>query len=361
MAPFDVRKPLNVLDEDLTMEMESPPAEREEATDLMFLLIRCEASDAAVKLKLLSPDEALRPGGAGQTPLSRAEKMEVWRELEARLNEKYLTKCRAAGSDRPMALLSLLLARLLLSNFWLVMSYPLRGEAKATSPPDEGPEAALLREQIYQKAVEVLGIMAQLLETPALAQWVWYMRTHIQWHSIALVLSELCSGRRSPGDPEWEKGWHGVMRLHSLLEREDWGGGGGLGAEKRGLMWKGVRRLMAQAKAIRERWMAGATTEAAADQSSPWGPAGRSMSGMDFAAIGAPLSHFGYEQRGSLGAGVGDPWMNSMLAMPLDPEMEGMLGPFGSGVGGFAYQDFEAMPQESHGATQGSGLPWNGW
>ena len=92
-----------------------------------------------------------------------------------------------------------------------------------------------------------------LLETEARTmKWGWLFRTYVQWHAIAFLLSELCV--RTRGDAV-ERAW---KALEATAGR--WwfplNDSSPMGKGQQGCLWKPLRKLLAKAKAARERELA---------------------------------------------------------------------------------------------------------
>lgn len=273
----DTRLPLNINDEDLSPDMTALPPERDEATEMCFCLVRCEAMSAANKMKLLSPGLPMSSTqeGLGPSSLPLEERVKVIRELEARLHDRYIRHCHPSS---PIQFMTILLSRLIVVHFWLIICYPLMGtnrpaaaaepaqarpppQQQATTnpshqppPPDGQPEAHLpgppssshvptlmTRDQLFAASVETLQLSAQITLLDAAHKWSWFTKIHAHWHIAAFVLSELC---RRPPSPACERAWAAVTTMYTVWNAQS-------GATP-GLMWKSVRRLMARTKYVRE-------------------------------------------------------------------------------------------------------------
>lgn len=262
-SAFDTRMPLNVNDADLAPDMAAPPAERDGATEMTFLLVRCEAMRTAARIQLLSPDTQImvqRAGGkaAGFT----VERIGIVRQMEERLRTRYIEKC---DERTPILMMSSLLSRLIIVHFWIMMYYPFmslkpgkdgrpgvlrkagptaqaeRASTAAPGTPGGSCPDMMNRDQLFSTSVEALGISSQLLHSPNVLKYKWYSQTHVQWHIVAFVLSEIC---RRPPSPECDRAWASVTEMYHTWNMHD--------CEKRGPIWKSVRRLMAKAKYVRE-------------------------------------------------------------------------------------------------------------
>ncbi|KAJ4419179.1 hypothetical protein N0V82_005086 [Gnomoniopsis sp. IMI 355080] len=280
---YDTHMPLNVNDEDLSPDMTELPAEREEATDMCFCLVRCEAMVAATKTKLMSPEvptSANRSSGSASVPLS--ERIKLIKEFEARLQDRFIRRCNPSS---PIQLMATVLSRLIVVHFWLMTYYPLMrqdGNTRDQNIPNRPPQgqqqqqkqpsdtnsipptnnhppnpsylppsgssntndapALMTHDQLFASSVEILQLSVQMLNIDATHRWAWYTKIHIQWHIVAFVLSELC---RRPPSAECDQAWAAVSRMYTVWNVQTSGA-------TPGLMWKSVRRLMAKTRYVRE-------------------------------------------------------------------------------------------------------------
>lgn len=366
----DTRPPLNVDDADLRADMTEPPRPRPDTapTDMTFLLVRCEATRTASRIQLLSPDTqimAQRAGGdaAGVT----RERVAQVRDMVAVLRRRYV-RDEDAVSSSPILIMSSLLARLITVHFWLMMYYPFMklerpganggpGHVGAAAPaacgrgsgiddgdldPDTITASAgaraeitgmmMTRDELFSKSIETLQLSSQFLHNPILARFKWYSQTHVQWHVVAFVLSEIC---RRPPSPECDSAWECVTRMYHNWTMHD--------GVKRGLMWKSVQRLMVKARYVREMQQAsgigggkleGRRPGAAQDarQQSDRNPSAGDDSaclGMDFSLSwdipGSWDSMTGLDdmacpdfEAGVLGAELDDPFLEMLNMPPID-------------------------------------------
>ncbi|KAI0022141.1 Zn(II)2Cys6 transcription factor [Xylariomycetidae sp. FL0641] len=220
-ARFDTRRPLNINDSDITPAMTVPPPERDGPTDLAFTIVRCEVMTVVAAL--------------AQPSLSQAERTALLTDLETRLETEYL---RHFDTTDPLQLLAATIAQLALNRHRFTLHFPSRGEV-AQEPGAQQYEAT--RDRLLATSTEILELSGRVLTTPCLAGWAWHSRTHIQWQTVVLALSEIC--RRPPG-PEVERAWNAVNVMykewpHALLHAT------------RGSLWRPIQRLMAKARYVR--------------------------------------------------------------------------------------------------------------
>lgn len=227
---FDTRMPLNINDSDLTPDMTVPPAEREESTEMTFCLIRCEAMRIVWKTGYVPP--AMRQAGQPAVGLSLAERASLAKDLQQRLQERYLKHC---DTSRPFFQACVTVARLIIARNWLVVYYPYRQK------DDDGTNlpSSPIRDQLFAVSVKVLELSYELLTSPALAQWTWHSMTHVKWHAAAIVLSEICL---RPPSQDCDRAWEYTQTLYNHWKAK----------ESKGNLWRPINRLMAKAQYVRE-------------------------------------------------------------------------------------------------------------
>ncbi|KAM0745250.1 hypothetical protein ACQRIT_000634 [Beauveria bassiana] len=203
-SKFDTRMPLNINDSDLTLDMTEPPAEREGTTEMTFCLIRCEVMRVVWKTGYVPP--GLRQPGQMAEASSLAGRAALAKNLQQRLRDC----CPIART-------------------WMVVYYPL--QQKEGAEPVPGP----VQDQLFSISVKVLELSCQLLTNPAFAPWTRHSKTHVQWHAVAFVLSEICS---RPPSPDGDRAWEYAQTVYSRWKMK----------EHKGTLWRPIKRLMAKAQ-----------------------------------------------------------------------------------------------------------------
>lgn len=266
-SQYDTRMPLNINDEDISPDMAETPPERDEATDMCFCLVRCESMVAATKTRLMSPDVPLSVNRhLGPSSVSLSERINMIKELEARLQDRYIRHCTPSS---PIQRMTILLSRLIIVHFWLMTCYPLmRQDDTRDRLTSETSQQHLLdttsnsrtahseplpntissdipsimsRDQLFSSSIEILQLSSQILDVDAAHRWSWYSKIHVQWHVVAFVLSEIC--RRHPS-AQCDQAWTAVSAMYAVWNVQS--------GSTPGLMWKSVRRLMARTRYVRE-------------------------------------------------------------------------------------------------------------
>ncbi|KAI2602456.1 hypothetical protein GGR54DRAFT_502240 [Hypoxylon sp. NC1633] len=230
-SAFDTRTPLNINDSDLTAEMTEAPPEREGVTEMTFCLIRCEAMRVGWKVTYVPPGVC----GLGEpaTGPSLADKEAMIEALEKRLEEKYLRHC---DTSVPFLLLVTTVTRLVTARFWLMAHYPLyqKGDCATNLHAD-------MRDRLFLTSTKILELSSLLLANSNTARWTWHSKTHIQWHAVAFVLSEICS---RPPSADCDRAWGYVKTVYDVWKLKS--------DESKGILWRPIKRLMVKARYVRE-------------------------------------------------------------------------------------------------------------
>lgn len=98
---------------------------------------------------------------------------------------------------------------------------------------------------LFQTSTDILELSSLLLTNKTVARWSWHSRTHVQWHAVAFVVSEICL--RPPG-PDCDRAWtlartvYGTLTT-SKLEHEN----------KSSMLWRPIKRLLAKAQYVRDQ------------------------------------------------------------------------------------------------------------
>ncbi|CAL3968320.1 unnamed protein product [Diplocarpon coronariae] len=180
---FDTKRPLNINDSDLLPDAKTLPEPRSGLTEMTITLICCEVSSAAITLLRPLKDATI---GADHV----AGKEERIRQFCAILEEKYVRHCTDGSATAWIAskLCGLVICKLE-SMLLLPLTRSEKIERDATSHD--------LYDKMFISSIEVVELRRDL-EADIAKDWHWYMRTIIQWHAVAFILSELCV--RQPDD-----------------------------------------------------------------------------------------------------------------------------------------------------------------
>lgn len=230
-ATFDTKLPLNINDSDLSQQMTEPPPERDGPTEMTFCLIRCEAIRTGYKVGYAPP--SLKIPGLANDSLSIKDREALVEELSTLYEDRYLRQCDSSQAFQQFAIV---VARLIIARMRLVVLFPFCSRDKNGSNL-----SVASRDRLFSISLEILEFSNLLLSDKSLAKFAWHSKTHVQWHSIAFILSEICS---RPPSAECDRAWQCITKVMEGWEdkRDD----------QRGSLWGPVRRLMAKARYVRE-------------------------------------------------------------------------------------------------------------
>lgn len=225
---FTTRRPLNINDEDIDPSCEIEPQERIGFTDMTFFLITCEGADMIRCLNYVPPtasDEELEAYGR--------ETERIMKEVTDYVESKFLAMpCGPETSD--LYQLTNMVSQLCKKKAWLCCQYPLQTTRS-------GPRSKANREEILATAIWILENDPQISPSAHPRQWIWYSRVFVQWHPLAVALVQLCSQTTGP---KVEKAWSVVEQVFDLI-------GDQVADNRKGNLWKPIKRLLSKAQAAR--------------------------------------------------------------------------------------------------------------
>ncbi|KAF4950559.1 hypothetical protein FGADI_8118 [Fusarium gaditjirri] len=224
---FDTNLPLNINDSDITPHTAEGPIEREGYTQMTFCLIHCEVMRAGWKVGYALPTTNSVANAAQDDGLS------IVQELKSRLEERYLSYCEESV---PFMLFTSTVARLIIAHTWLVVHFPSKGKPGHSSTISDP-----IRDRLFSTSMEVLELSSFILTNSSISKWTWHSKTHIQWHALIFVLSEICS---RPASTEYDRAWEFINTVHSRWNMNE--------SSKRGKLWRPIQRLMVKARYVRE-------------------------------------------------------------------------------------------------------------
>ncbi|KAI1124975.1 fungal-specific transcription factor domain-containing protein [Nemania abortiva] len=191
----DTRWPLNVNDSDLSTDMTEPPRERDGATEMILVQVRCHA---------LGISRAMQR--ASRAPFH--VRLQLIDEHD-KFVDKYVTRCDLTQPLHYMAnQISYIAAKRIrvVAYYAELVSRKRKGEVNSPhtnsadrvtegsdhSAPKAEPDNQNLRDQIFIDSIDILKRTCDIMNDRRLDLWTWHSHTYIQWHTIAVVLSEIC-------------------------------------------------------------------------------------------------------------------------------------------------------------------------
>ncbi|KAH6675231.1 hypothetical protein F5X68DRAFT_264370 [Plectosphaerella plurivora] len=225
---FDTQMPLNVHDTDLDKKMHELPDSRTGITNITISLIRFELTNLLRRVLLSLEDEDKQTvKESGESWVTRGQQ---WIEKTYLIN---------LDTSQPFAYIVATYARLVMSKMWLVIYAPSTKRHEATEIDSD------ISAKLFMSSVEAIEEGNRLSSDPQVSPYTWYFERDVQWHSMIILLSELC--RNSSGCLV-DRAWSAI----ELLVRDRFLGEKG-SAQQQVLLWQLVRRLLIKARMTRER------------------------------------------------------------------------------------------------------------
>ncbi|KAL3464498.1 hypothetical protein BJX64DRAFT_286310 [Aspergillus heterothallicus] len=221
---FDTKMPLNINDADITAEMTQPPARREGGTEMTLCLMRCEAMRVVWKIGYMAPRTRAPASLRDLRPTPNRESLAA--ELQKCLDTHYLKYC---DPSIPFLRIASSVARLMILRMWMAVLFT------------QSQKDRKVRDRLFHDSIEVLQLSRFLLTNKEVQPWAWHSKTHIQWHAVAFVLADLCW---RPPSAECDHAWECVNVVYDQWSTME--------TERRGNMWRPIRRLMARVRYVRE-------------------------------------------------------------------------------------------------------------
>ncbi|KAI0466407.1 fungal-specific transcription factor domain-containing protein [Xylaria cf. heliscus] len=198
---FDTRWPLNVNDSDLSSDMVEPPLEKDGATEMTLIHVRCHSWRISQKMKRASrlPFHAR---------IQLMDEHDKW-------VDKYVERCDPAIPIHYLAkeISYISAGRVRAATYYNeLMIQRRKGQANTphTSITDSHrgsevePDEQFLRDKVFSSAITILEITCHIMRDSRLDRWTWHSHTYVQWQTLALVLSEICN---RPPSPQCDKAW----------------------------------------------------------------------------------------------------------------------------------------------------------
>lgn len=221
---FDTHLPSNINDEDIVPELDKIPQKREGFTDVTFLLVRCEIS--------LAFSHATSNGANTMPSQSDANvaSLDWFHRIRQYIEEKYL---RIFDLSVPIQWVCATTARLIFSKYWIITRYSLPNSSGSTTSTSCAERSSLLA-----LSLEVLKYSHLLEQHLCTGGWAWLFQSYIQWHAVALILSELCVLPRSP---RTEQAWALISVVFDTWQSDT--------SQKGSMLWEPIMKMKEQADA----------------------------------------------------------------------------------------------------------------
>lgn len=206
---------------------------------MTFSLIRFEVANIFRRILYVPPGPVRCTELFANMTIAQKEKWIT--DCHQQMEEKYLKDC---DMSVPLSWVTATISRLIMSKMWLIVYHPHQRKDGGASLPQE------TKDKLFITSLENVEY-AILLETEfRTMKWGWLFRTYVQWHAIAFLLSELCVRTKGEAvERAWRaleatsgKWWFPLLNEASPSRKK-----------QPGCLWRPLRKLLAKAKAARER------------------------------------------------------------------------------------------------------------
>ncbi|KAL7620523.1 hypothetical protein AAE478_009518 [Parahypoxylon ruwenzoriense] len=266
---YDTRLPLNVNDADFgpATPADAPLVERQGPTDVTFSL--CTAQSSGIFLYV---EHAQGAGGSSSSSSAGAQagapKPPQQNVDETIRHAQHLESQFVTGADQqhPGSYLASVTVRLIILKLWLIVQYPLH-PYRRRRPPAAQPQQAQAQNAVFpheatlRTAVSIMELDGYIQNGPYGDRFRWWADTYVQWHPLAVALTELYSQHaRAQAQPQQTRDL--VDRAWSVVEDVFPRWSEVIADTKRGTLWRPIRKLYKKAKAARSAAAAAKSTGA---------------------------------------------------------------------------------------------------
>lgn len=221
---FDTQMPLNIDDDDIYPDMQSPPLQRQGFTDMTNCIARLETSLVSCRLSYNLPRKDVHHGNRILRTIGDKEKL--IKELQSHLDECYLQHC---DYSKPLQFATAVYIRSACAMLWSIIYHPLQRHPEPISRD--------MHDRLFSSMVEVVENTRLLEHNPVTEHWGWYFHNDVQWTAIAYVLHELLT--RAPG-PSVTRAWRVVYAARQQWDADS-------SPLQKGMLWRTVRTMTAKA------------------------------------------------------------------------------------------------------------------
>lgn len=184
---WDTKPPLNVNDCDLYPEMREPPAERESATEMMFVLLRAQIGVFLTKGKpAVDIFDGVYSRLSSDSAVHMAEKNREIDELEQMLEERVIRHC---DQEIPVHHLTSLLAKAVICRMRLFAHLPLVMRTPSGAKSALASLSLAEESRLFANSLQIVEYQIQIRRAPTLRRFLWHVQ--IQWQALIYLLAYL--------------------------------------------------------------------------------------------------------------------------------------------------------------------------
>ncbi|RAH79309.1 hypothetical protein BO86DRAFT_457926 [Aspergillus japonicus CBS 114.51] len=220
--------PTHVNDEDISFDMQKSPVDSPGFTDMTFTMI---VGKAHVITRLLNFSDFTEPS-VSTLALRQQLVVDFQHTASKLLHHAQLDK-------NPFSWFTRLVAEGIYACLQLIVIRPLKRTPRFTPPHVQG-------DRLIEFAVNILQNYHSLRDDPRTVPWLWVEFAFPPWHGLAVAVAELCV---CEDRAVMERFWPTVEQTFNRLGRL-------VADSKRGMLWKPMERIMAQARARRVQLLA---------------------------------------------------------------------------------------------------------
>lgn len=205
---WDVQRPLNLNDSDLSPDMKEMPVEHKGPTEMIFALMRYEIGNF---LKQGTPVSAFDGAWNKLTTqnIPVEEKLKSIDELNKVLEEKFLQYC---DSNIPLHFLCLALSRSAMCKMKVAACM---GRLRQQQESKDTTSQSLLqqRDEVFHYCTTMMASHELMLSDPRLQRFHWHPASHVQWQPIIFLLHEL--KERTSGEAV-DSAWTKIQNIYTF-------------------------------------------------------------------------------------------------------------------------------------------------
>ena len=222
---FNTSMLCNLNDEDFEYASQHPLPQRKGITEMTFCLMSMELSNAGRKINFI-------PATSERQTLTLQQKEELVKSCTDRIETCYLAGCDPSEQS---TWLVRMLGHLLILKLWLIIHHPLQSQESESQKYSRG--------QSLRTVVTVLTVADLIEENDSAAGFVWFFKTYVPWHALAVALAELCTETQGPlADRAWSIIDKGYKKWNERIAET-----------KEDVLWHPVKILLKRAPAARLR------------------------------------------------------------------------------------------------------------
>jgi hypothetical protein len=193
---FEIKRPLNVNDSDLSPSMKEPPMEHTGVTDMLFCSIRYEIGEFMRQKRSLKLFDGA--GQRGNVAVSLADKDKAIDEFEDMLEQKYL---QYIDLSIPLHFLSAGLAGAAVCQMRLLAHHPRQYPDKGASLPQAE------KDMLFSTSLKMVEYDSLGSNMDTIRGYTWHMKVYLQLDAFIYLLGELRN--RTEGE-EVDRAWHQI-------------------------------------------------------------------------------------------------------------------------------------------------------